>query len=143
MFGRELARIEDEFYRSLNTVVEPLVRAGVGSTPFWPMGAIVLETRGRTTGRKLRVPLLAARAGEFLVVSTLRGRSQWIKNLAAGSEVRYWLGGRPHAATAFVLTPGEAATPDDLPPRAACLAALLRRQSQLFGVSFAILSPRD
>src|ERR671914_553801 len=98
MLGRELARLEAEFFRGLNTLVEPLVRAGVGSPVLWPVGAIVLEATGRGTGRKLNTPLLATRVGELLVVSTLRRRSQWIKNISANAEVRYWLAGRPRAA---------------------------------------------
>ena len=144
MFGQEFARIENEFYRSLNSVVEPLVRAGVGSPIFWPTGAIVLEVTGRKTGETIRVPLLATRVGDLLLVSTYRRHSQWVKNLTSKPEARYWLGGRPHDATAFVITPGNQSSPlDNLPPRAACLAGLLKGQSQLFGISFAILAPRD
>ena len=108
MFMQELARIETEFYRGVNSFVEPLVRAGVGSPVFWPVGAIVLEITGRNTGQSFNVPLLAARVGDLFVVSTYRRRSEWVKNLAANSEVRYWLGGRQHDATAFVLTPDRA-----------------------------------
>jgi deazaflavin-dependent oxidoreductase (nitroreductase family) len=144
MFMQELARIETEFYRGVNSFVEPLVRAGVGSPVFWPVGAIVLEVTGRNTGQSFNVPLLAARVGELFVVSTYRRRSEWVKNLAASSEVRYWLGGRRHDATAFVLTPDHASSSmEGLPPRAACLAAVLRPQSRLFGSSFAILMPRN
>lgn len=144
MFVQELSRMESDFYRSLNSVVEPLVRAGFGSPVLWPTGAIVLETTGRNTGQSFNVPLLATRYGDLLVVSTYRRRSQWVKNLAVNTEARYWMGGRLHEATAFVLTPGNAASASDkLPPRAACLAAFLQQQSQLFGISFAILMPRD
>jgi deazaflavin-dependent oxidoreductase (nitroreductase family) len=144
MFRQELARIETEFYRGVNSVVEPLVRAGVGSPVFWPVGAIVLEVTGRNTGQIFNVPLLAARIGNLFVVSTYRRRSEWVKNLAANREVSYWLGGRQYDATAFVLTPDRATSSlDGLPPRAACLAAVLKQQSRLFGSSFAILIPRN
>jgi hypothetical protein len=143
MFGRELARIESEFYRGLNSFVEPLVRAGVGSPIFWPTGAIVLEVKGRNTGQRFNVPLLAARVGDLFVVSTYRRRSEWVKNLAADGEIHYWLGGRKYDATAFVITADRAGSASDaLPPRAECLAALLKQQSRLFGISFAILMPR-
>jgi deazaflavin-dependent oxidoreductase (nitroreductase family) len=144
MFGQNPARLESEFYRGLNKMVEPLVRAGIGSSDFWPAGAIVLETKGRSTGQRFNVPLLATRIGDLLLVSTYRRRSQWVKNLAANTEVRYWLAGRPRKATAFVITPGKAGSSfARLPPRVACLAGVLRQQSQLFGVSFAILAPRN
>ncbi len=144
MFEQELSRMEGDFYRGLNSVVEPLVRAGFGSPVLWPTGAIVLETTGRNTGQSFNVPLLATRLGDLVVVSTYRRRSQWVKNLAANTETRYWMGGRLHKAIAFVLTPDrESSSSDKLPPRASCLAAFLQQQSQLFGISFAILMPRN
>ena len=144
MFGQEFARVESEFYRSLNSVVEPLIRAGFANPLLWPTGAIVLEVTGRKTGQTIRVPLLATRVGDLFVVSTYRRRSEWVKNLAANPEARYWLGGRPYDATAFVLTgDNQSSSLDNLPPRAACLGGLLKQQSQLFGLSFAILAPRD
>ncbi|HEX5735591.1 MAG TPA: nitroreductase family deazaflavin-dependent oxidoreductase [Blastocatellia bacterium] len=144
MFGQEFARVESEFYRSLNSVVEPLIRLGFANPLLWPTGAIVLEVTGRKTGQTIRVPLLATRVGDLFVVSTYRRRSDWVKNLAANPEARYWLGGRPYDATAFVLTrENQLSSLDNLPPRAACLAGLLKQQSQLFGISFAILAPRD
>jgi deazaflavin-dependent oxidoreductase (nitroreductase family) len=143
MFEQEMARLENDFYRGLNSVIEPLVRAGFGSPILWPTGAIVLETMGRNTGQKFNVPLLATRIGDLIVVSTYRRRSQWVKNLTANTETCYWMGGRLHEATAFVFTPDNAASLDNLPPRAACLAAFLQQQSQLLRISFAILMPRN
>ena len=144
MFERELSRLESDFYRGLNGVVEPLVRAGFGSPIFWPTGAIVLESTGRNTGQSFNVPLLATRVGDLVVVSTYRRRSQWVKNLTARAETRYWMGGRLREATAYVLSPDREPSPsDELPPRAACLAAFLQQQSRLFGISFAILMPRN
>ncbi len=143
MFGQEFARIESEFYRSLNSMVEPLIRIGFANPILWPTGAIVLEVTGRKTGQTIRVPLLATRVGDLFLVSTYRRRSDWVKNLAANPEARYWLGGRPYDATAFVFTQGSQSTLDNLPPRAACLVGLLKQQSQLFGISFALLAPRD
>ena len=143
MIGQQMARMESDFYRGLNQFVEPLVRAGVGSPLFWPTGAIVLETTGRTTGRTYNVPLLATRIGDLLLASTVRCRSQWLKNLAANPDTRYWMGGRSHEATAYVIAAGLAAPLDEMPPLASCLANALIPQSNLFGVSFAILAPRQ
>jgi deazaflavin-dependent oxidoreductase (nitroreductase family) len=143
MFGQQMARMESDFYRGLNQFVEPLVRAGVGSPLLWPTGAIVLETTGRSTGRTYKIPLLATRIGDLLLASTVRRRSQWLKNLAANPDARYWMGGRSHEATAYVIAAGLNASLDEMPPLASCLANALIPQSNLFGVSFAILAPRQ
>jgi hypothetical protein len=137
-----LEQIEAEFFRGLNQLVEPLVRLGVGAPGIVPAGAIVIETIGRTTGRKLNVPLMAALVGDLVVVSTVRRRSNWLKNLSSNPEVRYWLGGRELEATALAIR-SDIETSDDLPPRVSCLAAALKQHSALFGTSFAILVPRE
>ena len=145
MGTRELERVEAEFYRSLNLVVEPLVRAGLLGAPGpWWMGPIVVETRGRKTGRIFNVPLPATQVGDLLVVSTLRGqRAQWVKNLAAHPDVRYWLGGRPYEARAFVFPPGQALpTRESMPPLVQSLASSLVPLATQFGFTGAILSPR-
>jgi deazaflavin-dependent oxidoreductase (nitroreductase family) len=100
--------LEAQFFRTLNRIVEPTVRAGWGSPPLLAGGLIVLETRGRRTGQLSRVPLAALRLSNHVLVSTYRGhRSNWVKNLRANPSVRYWLGGRPRSATAVAVT-----TPD-------------------------------
>lgn len=110
-----LTPAEDALYRALNTVLEPMVRAGIGSPcAFSPAGLIVLEVRGRKTGLPRRVPLFAMTAGEHVVAATVRvGTSQWLRNVRRSPHVRYWLGGRVHDAHAWVVTPeGEAPAPE-------------------------------
>ena len=65
-------RIEREFFRMLNRVVEPAVRLGVGSPRFVPGGLIVLETKGFRTGNKRRTPLVAIRLKKYVLVVTAR-----------------------------------------------------------------------
>lgn len=145
MFLAGLERLEADFFRGLNQFVEPLVRAGLGAPLLFPAGAIVIETQGRKTGRRSNVPLMAALVGDLVVVSTVRRRSNWLKNLAAHPEIRYWLGGREREATAFAIGPN-VETPETivaLPPRVSCLLATLKQHSALFGTGFAILMPRD
>ena len=97
--------VEVRFFRMLNQLVEPHIRAGWVSPRLVPGGLVVLETKGRRSGRRSRVPLAAIRIDGHVVVSTLRGdRSQWIKNAAADPEVRYWLRGRSRKARALVIT---------------------------------------
>lgn len=145
MFLAGLERLEAEFFRGLNQFVEPLVRAGLGAPMLFPAGAIVIETKGRKSGRRSNVPLMAALVGDLIVVTTVRRRSNWVKNLAAHPEVRYWLGGRAREGTAFAIVPG-LETPEtiaEMPPRVSCLAAALKQHSALFGTGFAILMPHE
>jgi deazaflavin-dependent oxidoreductase (nitroreductase family) len=142
MFLAGLERIEADFFRGLNQFVVPLVRAGLGAPLFFPAGAIVIETKGRKSGRRSSVPLMAALVGDLIVVSTVRRRSNWLKNLSAHPEVRYWLGGREREATAFAIGP-DVETPHEMPARASCLAAALKQHSTLFGTGFAILMPAE
>lgn len=135
-------QLESVFFKTLNAATEPLIRAGLGNPVCWPTGAIVLETTGRKTGRTRKVPLVATRMGSLLLVSTLRSRSQWLKNLARHPQTRYWLGGRLHEASAFVIAPGLAAPSlEETPLLVRYLASILIPQSQLLGMGFAILAP--
>src|SRR5882724_4843280 len=119
--------IEQRFFRMLNEIVEPRVRAGWGSPRLVPGGLVVLETRGRRSGRRSRVPLAATRMGDYVVVSTFRGaRSQWVKNAAADPNVRYWIRGKPKHARAVMVSRGHTARNlPELPQTLRWLAALL------------------
>ncbi len=143
MFAQALENFQTQFFNGLNQFAEPLIRAGFGNPSFWPTGTIVVETIGRKSGQKINIPVLATRIGKMVVFSTVRRNSQWVKNLAANPEVRYWLTGKPHEASAVVITPDGKALLSKLPPQAECLAKFLHEQSRLFGISFALLTPRS
>jgi deazaflavin-dependent oxidoreductase (nitroreductase family) len=134
---------EVSFFLTLNRVVEPMVRVGLGSPRIAPTGFIVLETRGRKTGRLRRNPLAATRIGRHVLVGTFRGdRSQWLRNLAAQPRVRYWLGGRPREARAFVMHEGKRfRVPKSLPAPLQKLVCFLAPYTRT-GWAFAVLSPR-
>jgi deazaflavin-dependent oxidoreductase (nitroreductase family) len=143
MLTQECDRLAAHWYRGINRLVEPLVHIGFGSpTALWP-GVILVETTGRKTGRTLTVPLLATQIGDSLLVSTVRRKSQWIKNLAAHPEVRYRKDGRLYDATAVILTPG-VSTPQStqLSSQLARLITMVRPYSRLYGGGAAILIPR-
>jgi hypothetical protein len=113
--------VELQFFRMLNRLVEPHIRAGWASPRLVPGGLVVLETRGQRTGRRSRVPLAAIHVDGHVVISTFRGdRSQWLKNAAAEPQVRYWLRGRPRKAQALVITSRRR------PGRSAALPAAVR-----------------
>ncbi len=135
--------LETEFFRMLNRVVEPAIRAGVGSPRFVPTGFVVLETVGRKSGVRRRSPLAATRIGSHVVVGTFRGnRSQWVRNLSARPNTRYWLAGRPRNTRAFVMH-GEKRfrVPESLPDHMKRVVRFLAPYTKA-GWAFAVLSPR-
>lgn len=89
-------------FRALNSIVEPVLTAGIANPLPVGSGAIVLETIGRKSGLPRRVPLLASRLGSRLIVSTVRDDSQWLRNIEADPCVSVWLAGKARAATARV-----------------------------------------
>lgn len=140
---RSWTDLEARFFRTLNGVLEPAVRAGWGSL-LWPTGLIVLETTGRRSGQTFRVPVLATRIGGHILASTARGdRSQWLKNIHASPAIRYWSAGREHEADAVVLSPSSniprlASFPAIVRPLVPGLALLAAG----CGAGFAVLTPR-
>ena len=138
-----LATLEAEFFRTLNLLVEPAVRAGCGFPVFGLTGLIALETKGRRTGLPYSIPVLATLVGDHLLVGTIRGnRSHWIENVRVNPNVRYWLRGRVHEARTLVFTPDESPPEtQSLPPLLRYMATSLHSTVSGLGVAFAILIP--
>ena len=94
--------ITRDLFRAMNRFVTPVVKAGLGSPLPVGLGAVVLESTGRVTGKTREVPVLGLRLGKRVIVSTVRSNSQWLKNLEADDQAAVWYGGRRHDATAGV-----------------------------------------
>jgi len=140
------SNLERAAFDSINSFVEPLVRAGFGSPCLWPVGAVVVEVTGRKSRRLINLPLMATVFGDHLIISTARGRrSQWIRNLAANPEVRYWIRGRPRSAHAFVFRKASE-RPDGFdrqPLEIRQIASLIAPWTHESGMAFAILAPQE
>ena len=137
-----VAAAEAEFFRTLNALVEPAVRAGCGSPGLLPTGLIVLETTGAKSGQPRRTPVLATVLDGCVFVGTVRGeRSLWMKNLRAEPRARCWIAGRPRAGRARIFAPGEPA-PDtaSLPPVARATADAFLAPATSFGWTFAVIA---
>jgi deazaflavin-dependent oxidoreductase (nitroreductase family) len=137
--------LASDFFRTLNSVVEPVVRAGCFSPNlFAPTGLIVLETTGHRSGKPHRTPVVAMLMDGHLIVRTLRGeRSEWFKNLRANPDVAYWSGGQKIPARAEVHAPGEECQTAGLPPGAALGILAAAMGVRLLGWRFAVFVPRD
>jgi F420H(2)-dependent quinone reductase len=99
--------LERDFFRILNSVVEPAVRRGLFSPRIAPGGLMVLESKGFKSGQVRRTPLLCVRLGKYVFISTARGdRSFWVKNLKKSPQISYFLGGKQRSARAYVIAPG-------------------------------------
>ena len=67
-------------------IVNPLTRGFAGLAPWW----VLLETTGRSTGKRRRVPLASGPSdGEAMWLLAVHGRgAAWVRNLEAAPGVR-------------------------------------------------------
>jgi F420H(2)-dependent quinone reductase len=94
---------------AFNDTVEQLVRAGIGSPLPLPLsaGIVIVETKGRVSGKARNNPLLAQRIGNTLIVSTVRTSSQWVRNLEADDSPTVVLNGKSRPVKAKVRRIGD------------------------------------
>ena len=134
--------LETQLYRSVNALLEPAIRAGLGAPLFAPAGLVVVEMTGAKSGKKRRVPLAALRFGRALLIGTVRGeRSLWVRNLAANGAVRVWLAARVRPMRAFVLRPGASTRMPRALPRALHTPWRALAELTKSGFAFALLAP--
>ena len=86
--------------------INPVVKAGL-LTGLRPMGVVLLETRGRVTGRARHTPVGGRREGDALWVVSEHGEGAgYVRNIAADPRVRVRIGRTWHDGSAHRL-PGE------------------------------------
>ncbi len=91
--------------RCVNPVVDRLLRSRFHALAG--RHTVLLEVRGRRTGRLFRVPVSAREDGSGgLVVRSRPGRTWW-RNLRGGAPVGVWTGGSRRTGTATVLEDGQ------------------------------------
>ncbi len=134
--------VEKTVFRTVNRFLEPTIRVGIGSPWLVPVGAVVMETTGRKSGRTYNIPVVASEYRGFLVASTVRGSSQWMKNVAAVPDIGVWLRGKRRACTAYVIADGEVSQslPADMPKPLGLLVDSLTSLSKNSSASFVILA---
>jgi deazaflavin-dependent oxidoreductase (nitroreductase family) len=145
MVGAQRASsMESEFFRALNSMVEPIARAGFASLDRWPVGVIVLQTTGRRSGKERSNPVMAMVIDGHAIVGTARGeRSDWFRNLQASSHVQFWLGGERREGSALTFAPGqEHPATDHLPPLVQDAVCGMLPAVDTLGCRFAVLVPR-
>jgi hypothetical protein len=135
-----LGDAERIFFRNLNHLLAPMASQGWFSPTPLTAGLSMLEVTGRKTGQRHRVPLLAAPiGGGQLLFATVRGqRSQWVRNLCADPQLRYWLDGAAHPGRAVMVAGG---TVRGEPSGAAAILAPVLIPATLAGWAFAIVRP--
>lgn len=141
--ARETDSVESEFFRALNSFVEPVARAGFFSPDRWPAGVVVLETAGRRTGKTRSTPVMAVVIDGYAIVGTARGeRSDWFRNLQASPRLHYWLGGERREGRALTFAPGqEQPSTDELPPLVKDAVCSMLPAVDALGCRFAVLEP--
>lgn len=79
-------------HKALWRIINPPGRRLAGSAPWW----VLLETRGRRSGKPRRTPLARGPVeGDVVWVNSVHGRhADWVRNLEATPEVRVKLSGR-------------------------------------------------
>lgn len=81
-------------------IVNPMTRPFAGFAPWW----VLLETRGRKTGKPRTTPLARGPVeGSVVWLNSVHGRrASWVRNLEATPDVRIKLTGRWHEGRATV-----------------------------------------
>jgi|GEM_PF-1234323 len=88
-----------ELLAPLNSILAPMIRAGLGSPLAFTPGVTLLEVAGRKSGKLRSTPLTCYLAGTLIIIGTVRPGAQWMQNLRATDDIHVWLWGQRWQAT--------------------------------------------
>jgi len=82
--------------RIANAITNASLLIGIPRPPYTRSNALIVETRGRVSGKRRRLPVVFLDdSGRIIVVVEDGTRAQWVKNaLANGGRLRIFLRGR-------------------------------------------------
>jgi len=82
--------------RIANAITNASLLIGIPRPPYTRSNALIVETRGRVSGKRRRLPVgFLDDSGRIIVVVEDGTRAQWVKNaLANGGRLRIFLRGR-------------------------------------------------
>lgn len=87
-----------------NAVTDAALIAGIPRPPYTRNNALIVETRGRVSGKRRRLPVgYLDDGGRIIVVVEDGKRAQWVQNALAAGGLRIFLRGRWRQAKIRVL----------------------------------------
>jgi hypothetical protein len=80
----------------VSRIANPMMVAAITKLGIRPQGMVVLQVRGRKSGKSLRIPVSPIAVNEGIYLLSPRGEAQWVKNVrAASGAAELWQGRSP------------------------------------------------
>ena len=98
-------RLPNWVVRIANEITKLALLAGIPRPPYTRENALIVETLGRRSGKRRRIPVgYLDDGGRIIVVVEEGARAQWVRNaLANGARLRIYFRGAWHEARLRIL----------------------------------------